>query len=397
MGQMAERGTNTAEQGFVVLCLPWCPLDRKHQIGQVEFVPWSKPESESRFDEAERKVLERLHSALTVDGEQCVERFTVIRFRGKILVEETGFATFSRQAAQALDVLACSALSNRYRPHGRNATLRYVNSDCFKPIEIGLSEKDYDLRKVRIPIESPYRPHRRHPYWLSKHPVGKRPLVTPLECQGIEKVIIDESLLPALAKATGLESDPSSALPAIADALVFYRQACLDDMGVPTYARLLLLSAAFDSLLLRGKSKGPQAIACKFDGCFPEKAASVPSGNPRSIPDGRSAKWIWMKHFYSARSAFAHGSLRGDRGLGEAFKYWSLGEHLFLGALAFPLALKAVLAQSGFYELTEWDRIEIQAFDEFAYKEWTTPDQPRAYAPVDMWQRTVEEVRQKRC
>jgi hypothetical protein len=66
---------------------------------------------------------------------------------------------------------------------------------------------------------------------------------------------------------------------------------------------------------------------------------------------------IWAKEFYRLRNPYAHGrlssSIRAD---------WNWQTHLLLGAIAFPLVVKALLADSGFYQSTDTDLAELAAF-----------------------------------
>jgi hypothetical protein len=72
---------------------------------------------------------------------------------------------------------------------------------------------------------------------------------------------------------------------------------------------------------------------------------------------------IWAKEFYLLRGPYAHGrlssSIRAD---------WNWQTHLLLGAIAFPLIVKALLADYGFYRPTDTDLAELAAFGQVTEK-----------------------------
>jgi hypothetical protein len=72
-----------------------------------------------------------------------------------------------------------------------------------------------------------------------------------------------------------------------------------------------------------------------------------------------------MREFYRVRGAFAHGRLNPQQPM-----VWSPREHLILAAIAFPLLVKARLAQLGHYQLSREDQVQRNAFERFA----DTPD-----------------------
>jgi hypothetical protein len=71
-----------------------------------------------------------------------------------------------------------------------------------------------------------------------------------------------------------------------------------------------------------------------------------------------NTKGVWIKDLAIVRGQYAHGNN------GAPPTCWSLREHLLLGAFIFPLAIKAHLARSAEYNLTDEDKAYINLFDE---------------------------------
>ena len=98
-----------------------------------------------------------------------------------------------------------------------------------------------------------------------------------------------------------------------------------------------------------------------------------------------------MREFYRLRGAFAHGRLDPQQPM-----VWNPHEHLVLAIIAFPLLVKARLAQLGRYQLNREDQAQRNAFETFA----DTPD--FLNVPADQqggldstWRRVCQEERRR--
>jgi hypothetical protein len=66
----------------------------------------------------------------------------------------------------------------------------------------------------------------------------------------------------------------------------------------------------------------------------------------------------WMEEMYQLRNDYVHGNSITSGTWG-----WLPPEHLVIAALVFPLALKLLLVEEGYYELTRQDEIMCAALD----------------------------------
>jgi hypothetical protein len=72
---------------------------------------------------------------------------------------------------------------------------------------------------------------------------------------------------------------------------------------------------------------------------------------------------VWIRDFFQYRGHTAHGRFGPPSGHPLA---WDLHEHLLLGAIAFPLAAKCVLAREGLYAMSDHDQQRINRFERVA-------------------------------
>jgi len=87
----------------------------------------------------------------------------------------------------------------------------------------------------------------------------------------------------------------------------------------------------------------------------------------------------------------AHGRIKPVRPL-----TWSLHEHLLLGSFIFPLALKVLLSQEGFYNLTADDRDLIDIFEKLLVTELFKSDGHEALADSWPWNQVMEDMQTSR-
>lgn len=72
----------------------------------------------------------------------------------------------------------------------------------------------------------------------------------------------------------------------------------------------------------------------------------------------QNVREAWIRDFFRVRNDLAHGKSQAAYP-----SSWSTSEHMVLAAYIFPLLIKAVLSQAGFYQLTDDDEVDIFTFD----------------------------------
>lgn len=70
---------------------------------------------------------------------------------------------------------------------------------------------------------------------------------------------------------------------------------------------------------------------------------------------------VWIRDFFRHRGNLSHG-----RRTTMHPALWTAREHLLLGAYAFPLLVKCLLARQGRYELSVEERCDVDVFEELA-------------------------------
>jgi hypothetical protein len=174
----------------------------------------------------------------------------------------------------------------------------------------------------------------------------------PNQCSTRETATIDEEFLKALDAANATKSDTTERLRV---AMTFVQRANADDDAMTLTGEALLMGSAFEQLF--GGPSSSYGLGKKFGELFRE-FGSVTVAEARqaragidldtSKPEYAEAQpkwWVhrkWLEELYDVRSKATHKGHHADRPWG-----WTLGEHLLMAAVVFPLTVKALLAREG--------------------------------------------------
>ena len=177
---------------------------------------------------------------------------------------------------------------------------------------------------------------------------------------GTGGVRLDVPLLQALLKLRGTEEWPD-----FEESIFFFNRANTDSNDVFEQVEIISTTSAFERLL-GCRSGKEQELAERFVDEWRQRRCLLPSRCPR-IPTGQKQfagkciAEVWIRDFFRHRGNVGHG-----RKTTEHPALWSAEEHLILGAYAFPLLVKLVLAKRGLYALTPDDQADVDAFEELA-------------------------------
>lgn len=227
----------------------------------------------------------------------------------------------------------------------------------------------------------------------------------PPQCSIRDNAEVDADFLKGLDAACG-------AGPAVIDrlrtALPFVELANTDDDFMNERAEAILMGSAFEQLLkgdasayVLGKRFGK--LFGQFGGVRVSEARTVRPGIDIDVskPEIAAAQpkwWVhrkWIEELYDVRSKVVHKGEEGSRSWG-----WEIAEHLVMAAHVFPLATKLLLANSGFYVLTDSDRGACLGVDQLlAETQWVEDEDghqsDRSWCEITA--RTKREVRLKRA
>jgi hypothetical protein len=313
--------------------LPWCRTEKEHRSGRVGLIPFQITEALNQRDhDVQAPIREVLADFLGVDGAP-IKECTLIAIDGQLLTDDYPDSATTWTIS---DYVECACLASLAEREFCGTAEPYSNSSCFALYSRGF-----------------------RPGWGSVAPPIRRIDDTPLGLAGkalqvhipvpaiaVPKIRIHEQLFEALsrfreARITGAE--PQRWLP-WREAMYCFDQANTDSEVIAPHAKWVLMVSAIERIL-DTKSNAQDFATRVSEVLQPRTAAAYETVH------------IWAKEFYRLRGQYAHGRLSPSTQAN-----WNWQTHLLLGAIAFPLLVKTLLAEYGFYRPAEWDLAEVIAF-----------------------------------
>ncbi|MEW6321672.1 MAG: hypothetical protein AB1635_11375 [Acidobacteriota bacterium] len=238
---------------------------------------------------------------------------------------------------------------------------RYVNSTNFRIV--GQKYRGSDPKYISVSARRRFGSSTDGGY---EH--GEFKFTLPVQVSVRETASVDAGLLAGLDVAQG---SGSAVLERLRTALPFVELANTDDEFMTEHAEAILMGSAFEQLLAGNASA--YALGRRFGELF-QQFGSVTVDHARKARPGieidtctaqRAAAqphwWVhrkWMEELYDVRSKVVHKGHAGSRQWG-----WQIAEHLVMAAHVFPLTVKLLLEQEGYYAVTERDRAACLATD----------------------------------
>lgn len=178
---------------------------------------------------------------------------------------------------------------------------------------------------------------------------------------------VDERQLPLL-KAL-LEARENRSWGQYHEAISSFNLANTDTPDITQTTEAILMIGALQRLL-ECRSGSANQLAERFYTAFQPTETVSPSNCQRESAEPQitaafrrrtAVREAWIHDFYALRGQFAHGTLEP-----RYPSIWTVHEHLLLGALAFPLLVKLLLSRDGLYQLSDEDRMYVDAFEPLA-------------------------------
>lgn len=348
-----------------IFFMPWVHTRDVTDMGKVQLLPYvrgSKPGTVGKVTQAMfDAVLGRYANKAYLPSDSMatsVQSATIVEWKD----EEFGIELSDQEISERMgfvQLLVFCAVSNRTY----DALGRYCNSDG-----VAVFGQKFDAQR---PLALSYGTRRRD--GGTNHTVGDdhaRPLfLRPSHVAQTLIVDFDVSLFNALEKV--YDDDLRSLLN---DAVSLFNRANTDASEIPDGLELVLLRAAFETLLKSGHNTGE--LKQKFVDHFSGELVS-PRWDAGSFTKADwENRWsrtavvqtplqMWVDDFCAVRNASAHGTT-------SARKYdapiWSIHNHLMFASWLFPFMVKKVLEIAGGYQLSEDEReSRAQLEDFFAY------------------------------
>ena len=313
--------------------LPWCRIEKEYTSGKIALIPFEIAGAIYGVDhELERPIKDALADFIWIDGNP-IKKCTLIALDGQLLTGDYPGLEVTQTISDYVDCACLASLAER--EFGGSAE-PYSNSSCFALYSRG-------FRPGCGTVAPPIRRRDDTPLW----PAGKALRVhIPAQAVAVPTARILERLFEALAlfrESTINGAEPERWL-AWREAIYCFNQANTDSEVTAPHVDWVLMVSAIERIL-DSKSTAQD---------FSTRVSDV-------LKSGTAPEYemlcIWAKEFYRLRGPYAHGrlssSIRAD---------WNWQTHLLLGAIAFPLVVKALLADYGFYQPTDTDFAELAAF-----------------------------------
>lgn len=353
-----------------LLFLPWCCIEKPYQVGDITLIPYDKYDSIPGLDtHSTLKVRTILAAYKDLQG-SAVDKACLIQYKERNLLDE--LTDDEIETVFELVELACfSGLANRQY---FSQIKPYCNSDCFS-----LYVQKFSDNPTFVAINTRRREGRTQDGWN----LDEVTFTIPLQTATINKVELDEDLLPALISLRNTSSDDNWVR--WQNAISCYNQANTDSNTVRYQIEWVLLCSAFEHLLQARTDA--RDVARRFSEAFPPleeiNAIEAKRNSDRWAGQNASLRYEWMREFYRLRGDFAHGRLQTQQPA-----VWGPLEHIVLGSIAFPLVVRSLLSKEGHYTMSQNDANQIDAFEKLADEDFINrPPDPRN--SEDSWWRRL--------
>lgn len=358
----------------MVAFMPWCRIDKTYKVGEIQIVPFERHKPIEGLDgTAQCRVSTIVASYKTIVGKP-IDRAAFVRYGDSSLIADLNGE--EQETIHELVTLACfCGLARReyFRQGGH-----YCNSECFSLYLQKFDEADSVSLRTR----------RREGHTWDVWPIDDIATTVPAQCQPIQKVNLEETLLKGLVAHRAQSADEEWAR--WQSAISCFNQANTDGENFRYQVEWVLLCSAFEQIL--GARPDYKDVAQKFaDAVVPSSPVLVCNAKhrPGRWPDAdKPIRYEWMKEFYRIRGDFAHGRLQTKQP-----SVLNPLEHLVLAAIAFPLLVRCLLNKKRRYEFTDNDLAQINAFEKLADERFLEPPSNQENSLDWMWPRLVQDAK----
>lgn len=344
-------------QMAAIAFMPWCRIDGNYDLADLSIVRFERGRRVEGIDDALQQDVQKILGTYKDIKGMPVDEAALLVLRNKQILDDLNDEERDL-LYELVEVIRFGGLANREYFHPIS---HYCNSDCFACYVQRFTATDFTTPSSR----------RREGSTQSVWPIAEISITVPPHCSPIRKVVVDANLITSL---FGHRRDHPDEWTRWLNAISSFNQANTDAENFRHQVEWVLLCSAFEHLL-DAESKAID-VATKFANLLvPSESKLVRDATRRSArwrEEGRPLRFEWMREFYRIRGDFAHGRLESRQDM-----VWSLGEHMVLATIAFPLLVKLLLQTAHEYTLTDEDLAQIAAFEAFA-------DIPRfTYPPAD--------------
>jgi hypothetical protein len=204
--------------------------------------------------------------------------------------------------------------------------------------------------------------------------------------------------MPLLGSLEDVARNDKPAWPRLAEAIALFVGANTDSPSVTAHGELVDLVSTFGRL---ADSWNEDETVEWFVKALPGPSDThLDLGGPKlattrvqhALQRNASVRKLWLEDAYRLRSQHAHGRVAAS----PYRPIWTPREHLLLGAVALPLAVKAMLARDGSYSWSAADALLDDAFDALATLEpfapAALPPDPEGDADHYPWREVITQI-----
>lgn len=165
----------------------------------------------------------------------------------------------------------------------------------------------------------------------------------------------------------------------LSSAISVFNRANTDADAFPYVSEITLLRVAFETLL--GAGHKTKTIRVELNKHFASELPSLISWTQgkysESVWRATYTKDVqrpldaWLQDFCAVRNRGAHGTNNGNV---HPVPIWSINNHLLFSSWLFPLIVKKVLSDAGYYQLSELDKECRASFEDFFAYDILTQD-----------------------
>jgi len=334
----------------MLLHMPWCPIDQRYSVGDIVILPFHREEPTPGINAQTHQIAARALSIHKTIRGAPVQSAALVRFSDKDVLADVDEAAVNT-ASELVDLACFSALAARHRHGPHNG---YCNAHCFA---------FYVQRLSGDPNFVTLTSHRGHGELLSAQHINETVVSAPLNVADIREIALDAPLLSALVAAR--TTVDATRWNLWRNAVQCFNLANTDDELTPYEVDWILLCSAFQQLCgLRSPHLKPESrcrSTAKTVATMLTRRHAVSLAGARTRQRSDRAAYKWMEEFCDVRNDPAHGTMATSK-----VRCWNSTNHLFLARIAFPIAARSRLSETGRYQLTADDGAEMDCLDRFA-------------------------------
>lgn len=327
-----------------LLFMPWFQIDQAVKLTEFRLFPFNLNGTNDPEVTGSYKDIVNVLSNYKSRSQKSVTTATIMGLTGKQLTDELSGPDLQHFFVYS-EIIAFSGLSKRrFFSHSS-----YSNTEVFR-----LVGQPFKNSTDTPAISS----RRRDGGSLAGFAQGIFQEICPFHVSPISRGQLDVPLIEAMIKAY---NSGNTSWAHVYDAIIAFNGSNTDSPTVKNSIEVVLTLGAFErGLGLRGGRE--DELAVEFVKVLSEISLATGMKEKKNLKPAvqkfQNVREAWIRDFFRVRNDLAHGKSQAAYP-----SSWSTSEHMVLAAYIFPLLIKAILAQAGFYQLTDDDEADIFTFD----------------------------------